>query len=549
MLMRALRKVEPLATLILLLLNATGVAAESKPAVDMKEFAARSAVWLPGTIGWEFEILSSVVVTRLGIFDASSGGPNHDVPVCVWNNDGSEVARALVPRGQLGESDRQFRHVPIDRVSLSPGRYVIGAFYPVGSNMSTAFAAPRTVACAKGLRLLKGRWIAGDTIDFPRGGVVRVPDCPMQFGPMFFVENSVTQESTRQPAGAAAELVPRAAGDPVAIASQPFESRRTNHVSLSCDQGGVREVSHSSMSKAARNYFTVSLERAVAADEPPIAISLTVDKDAADAAHESRYVINTPLSIVFKPGGPASQRVDVQSVNDNLVNGIKFVRLRIEPPAAGASWAVGIAEAAMPVHDNDFWRWGPLGGDGPANRATSKTPAYTYTREVDARAICFFDTFTFTAHARSSLIRHDRSVWRWRDSVVDAHAVGQVELRLHADGLITAHHSGFTAVTNEETAAAVGVEVSINNTSLMRRTAKLRFSSKAAMHCNYEIVPPSVFVREEPTGRSLAEEWRTFHKLIQVTEKPVPHPDMRHVTHDFTFTIEAICSERDDTPP
>jgi|SRR3974390_2764989 len=82
---------------------------------------------LPNTIGWEFQLNSSTLVTKLGFYDVGGDGLVADHRVAIWNAfTWQEFASATVtttdPLGSEG-----FRWHDISMVSLPPGTYLIGA--------------------------------------------------------------------------------------------------------------------------------------------------------------------------------------------------------------------------------------------------------------------------------------------------------------------------------------------------------------------------------------------------------------------------------------
>jgi hypothetical protein len=102
------------------------------------------------TIGWAFTVNEALVVNALGVADFFNGPivpspppgdglvfPHH---VTLYTATGAVVADATVPAGTAADYSAPFRYVNITPVTLNPGNYVIGAFYPTES--PTSFSDP-----------------------------------------------------------------------------------------------------------------------------------------------------------------------------------------------------------------------------------------------------------------------------------------------------------------------------------------------------------------------------------------------------------------------
>lgn len=87
------------------------------------------------TLGWEFTLSQSVVVTHLGLWDYGADGLNHSHLVTIWSTGAvkTRLVEGTVPDG--GAPDSEWQWVSVTPTTLGPGTYRIGAVYPyAGSN-------------------------------------------------------------------------------------------------------------------------------------------------------------------------------------------------------------------------------------------------------------------------------------------------------------------------------------------------------------------------------------------------------------------------------
>jgi len=84
------------------------------------------------TLGWEFTLSQSVVVTHLGLWDYGADGLNHSHLVTIWSTGTvkTRLVEGTVPSG--GAPGSAWRWVTVTPTTLAPGTYRIGAVYPIG---------------------------------------------------------------------------------------------------------------------------------------------------------------------------------------------------------------------------------------------------------------------------------------------------------------------------------------------------------------------------------------------------------------------------------
>jgi hypothetical protein len=94
------------------------------------------------TIGWAFALSGTVSVTDLGLFDQGNDGFIDPHPVGLWRNDGTLLATTTLAFGlsgtvvPSGSGFGAFRYNAITPVVLTPGNYVVGAYFPATANIN-----------------------------------------------------------------------------------------------------------------------------------------------------------------------------------------------------------------------------------------------------------------------------------------------------------------------------------------------------------------------------------------------------------------------------
>jgi hypothetical protein len=119
------------------LLLATLVSATSyvsaTPIVTFDEGTGTSGANQNQSVGWQFNVLSSITVNGLSWFDQGANGLFMAHTVGIWDSSGTLLASVLVPAGTGAALDGQFRTVSISDLVLTPGNgYIVG-----GQNFSS----------------------------------------------------------------------------------------------------------------------------------------------------------------------------------------------------------------------------------------------------------------------------------------------------------------------------------------------------------------------------------------------------------------------------
>ena len=136
---------------------------EEKPIID---FTSRTDHfnWTGGNnvLGYEFEVVESITVEALGVFDFQADGLNFFHQVGLWNTDAELLASAFVgpnaPLTDPSSSDLvQFVYHSITPLVLEPGTYRTGALYFNGQDV-VIFQAQGMFSNTDNIRYTHNHW-------------------------------------------------------------------------------------------------------------------------------------------------------------------------------------------------------------------------------------------------------------------------------------------------------------------------------------------------------------------------------------------------------
>jgi len=132
-------------------------------------------------VGWQFQLTGSATLDGLGVFDANDPGLADSHPVGLWSDSGVLLASTTVTSGSplvaSASPAGDWRFNTVAPVALSPGIYVVGAFYGSDADFVLATATISTVA---GLNFVASR--ASQEIVFSMPGEYGLVE-PGVFGP------------------------------------------------------------------------------------------------------------------------------------------------------------------------------------------------------------------------------------------------------------------------------------------------------------------------------------------------------------------------------
>jgi|SRR5579871_4611074 len=135
-------------------LTLSGVSAIATAQTPILDFTGgfQSQIGAPGnTVGYSFNVSSNITIRGLGVFDWNSDGLLSKIPVGIWNTAGptllanstldntSTVVASTSANGRWLENS-------IPALTLTPGNYVIGAYYVnAGDFFADVAAIPTTI--------------------------------------------------------------------------------------------------------------------------------------------------------------------------------------------------------------------------------------------------------------------------------------------------------------------------------------------------------------------------------------------------------------------
>ncbi len=132
--MTAPRAVRLLSAMFLIVGVAAPAAASSAPAITFNEATGVSGNNQNQTVGWQFDVMTPVVVSGLGWFDEGANGLGTAHTVGIWAPNGTLLTSVVVPAGTAAPLDGQYRIADIPDIMLPVGTgYIIG-----GENFSSS---------------------------------------------------------------------------------------------------------------------------------------------------------------------------------------------------------------------------------------------------------------------------------------------------------------------------------------------------------------------------------------------------------------------------
>lgn len=173
--------------LILLTVFAVG-SLMADPVLSFNTSTAGSSDNFNETVGWEFNVLSTVTVTGLGWFDPQLA---HDVGI--WDSKGDLLGSAVVAAGATDPLDGLFHTKGLlTPIILSPGEYIVGGQNfcgPLGfqgclNNNTEQLAFGVTPTTDPRISFVQGVFSSGSAFEFPNNPT-GTPDCC--WGPSFSV--------------------------------------------------------------------------------------------------------------------------------------------------------------------------------------------------------------------------------------------------------------------------------------------------------------------------------------------------------------------------
>lgn len=152
------------------------------------------------TLGYSFNVTTSVTIDGLGVYDEGSNGLINIHEVALWTSLGVELASTSVGPGATdsdvsASSDGSFVYSDIAPLILGAGSYVVGALFEVGDIDHVVFGAQGIFSNAAGVSFDDGRFINTGLLQIPTNGTFGSDD--RYFGPgLRIASNNVPEPAT-----------------------------------------------------------------------------------------------------------------------------------------------------------------------------------------------------------------------------------------------------------------------------------------------------------------------------------------------------------------
>jgi hypothetical protein len=112
---------------------AAAIVAKADPVLTFNPATGGSGLNQNQSVGWQFNVVTSITVTGLGWYDDGANGLATAHTVGIWAPDGTLLASILIPAGTGASLDGQFRTIAIAPIVLGVGNgYIVG-----GENFSS----------------------------------------------------------------------------------------------------------------------------------------------------------------------------------------------------------------------------------------------------------------------------------------------------------------------------------------------------------------------------------------------------------------------------
>jgi hypothetical protein len=145
----------------------------------------------PFTIGFQFNVNTSISVTGLGVFDDGQNGLSDSYPIAIFDFAGVSVVSTTVNSGTTDSLINQFRYSSVAPFALSPGVYYIGALYLTGNDPLLFPGEVTNFSTSPEITFNANAFAIGGTLSAPFD---ILDTSPAYFGPNFTYTSSVIPE-------------------------------------------------------------------------------------------------------------------------------------------------------------------------------------------------------------------------------------------------------------------------------------------------------------------------------------------------------------------
>ena len=133
----------------LLMLAIAAAVSSSAFAVHIVDFDASSGLTGANSdqsVGWQFDVLSSITVSELTWFDEGLYGLSSRHEIGIWDANGNLLVSGIMPSGTSASLDGIWRVLDVTDTVLGPGQgYIVGGYNGSNSTDRLAFNVTQTV--------------------------------------------------------------------------------------------------------------------------------------------------------------------------------------------------------------------------------------------------------------------------------------------------------------------------------------------------------------------------------------------------------------------
>ena len=127
-------------------LLSAAVSTNADPVLTFNPATGLNGVNQNQSVGWQFNVVTSLTVTGLGWYDEGANGLTTAHMVGIWSPGGALLASVLVPAGAVASLDGQFRTIAIAPIVLAVGNgYIVGGENFAQNTERLAFNVTQTV--------------------------------------------------------------------------------------------------------------------------------------------------------------------------------------------------------------------------------------------------------------------------------------------------------------------------------------------------------------------------------------------------------------------
>lgn len=163
--------------------------AQAGPAYTLDNLTGVSLANPPFTLGFQFAVHQTIVITQIGLFDSGQDGLEASHQFGLWDSNGVLLRSGTIDAGLASPLINQFRYVAIAELVLEAGQqYQLGALYASDADPLVFPGDAVNFATTPEITFLAATFAPGATLENP----LSVGDVePGYFGPNFLIRSSI----------------------------------------------------------------------------------------------------------------------------------------------------------------------------------------------------------------------------------------------------------------------------------------------------------------------------------------------------------------------